>query len=451
MKNIIDIFKQTLKENGVQQCALIAAVSGGADSLCLLRLLSKVQNELSLHITAAHFNHNLRGGESELDQEFVQKICTSWNFECQCQKWLTPQKSEATARTARYMFLSRVAKDKKASFILTGHTQSDMAETLILNLIRGSGCHGLAAWQISTSLTTDAQATLVRPLLTFSAEQTREFCIQQGLEYHQDKSNQNTAFTRNFIRHRIMPLLKEINPRAEDALAKSAALIRSEHQLIVQEAQKRLSVIKKEVSSGFYLHKETFLALPQILQQEILRQSLFDFWGHLKDLENKHIKIMIDAAWAQNGSRFSLPHNTQMTISYDSLRFDFRQENQVLPAVTIGLNEEKEFGDFIFNLRPTTELISQTDSLLLCLKTEERLVIRQPQCGDEILIKVGHKKISDLLGEAKITRDLRRLIPIVTQNNQVVWLVGIRKAWCQLPKDGQIAVLSFTRNQPVRK
>jgi tRNA(Ile)-lysidine synthetase-like protein len=215
--------------------------------------------------------------------------------------------------------------------------------------------------------------------------------------------------------------------------------------LVNDEALKVLIAIRQSAEGTFYLNKEAFFALPQVLAQEVLRQGLLELWGHLQNLENKHIQMMTRVARGRNGSSLSLPHNTVMTVSYDRLQFDLRQEEMLLPVVAIGLGEEKEYGGLTFSLRHTSGEICPDEGLFIYLQENERLTIGPWQHGEQMNIKIGHKKLSDILGEAKIAKRQRHLVPLVKQNDQPIWLVGVRKASMTIPGGSQKALLYFTK------
>ncbi|MCA9134724.1 MAG: tRNA lysidine(34) synthetase TilS, partial [Planctomycetales bacterium] len=191
----------------------LVAVSGGADSVALLRALLRLAPDPSL-IDAAHFNHGWRGDESDGDEYFVRELCQLLGvrlFVERASETLSEAvahgRSEAEARNLRYDFLARTAYRSGARYVLTAHTASDRVETLLHNLFRGSGLGGVATLGLVRPL--DQQLVLARPLISCSREQVLDHLSQLGQPCRQDASNDNLAFRRNYIRHQLLPLLRE--------------------------------------------------------------------------------------------------------------------------------------------------------------------------------------------------------------------------------------------------
>ena len=230
-----------------EECALtpdrpvVVGVSGGPDSLCLMSVLRKA----GFRVIVAHFNHKLRGRESEADEEFVKHLATERHFELAIGHGDIPKEGnlEQNARNARYEFLLSTAQNLKASHVLTAHTMNDQAETFLLNLIRGSGIEGLAGMRVMRTLgretgdsTPEASSSrlpspvsghlLVRPLLRWAKrENTENFCRESGVEFRYDTMNEDMSFKRVRVRKMLLPMLKEFNPKIVETLAQTAELM----------------------------------------------------------------------------------------------------------------------------------------------------------------------------------------------------------------------------------
>ena len=230
---------------------VIAAISGGADSLALLLALDELRTrkKLDLRIVAAHFNHKLRGRESDADEEFVKHVAAERNFELAIGHGDIDQDGnlEQNARNARYEFLLSTAKNLKAGWVLTAHTMNDQAETFLLNLIRGSGTDGLSGMRtarpmnaeygvpsVELTATSDPERTprrtavlLIRPLLRWARrEDTENFCRENGVDFRYDTMNDDMSFKRVRLRKMLLPMLKEFNPKIIETLAQTAQLMR---------------------------------------------------------------------------------------------------------------------------------------------------------------------------------------------------------------------------------
>lgn len=194
--------------------SLVAAVSGGADSTALLLLLAELAADIGIVLHVAHFDHRLRRGGAA-DAQFVSDLAARAGATIRVGRAETPSKSEDDARRARYAFLERVAADRRAYAVATGHTRDDQAETVLLHLTRGAGIGGLAGMRPS-------REGIVRPLLCLSREDTVAVCAAAGVTPREDPTNRSLKFARNRIRRRVLPELARINPQAAAALARIA-------------------------------------------------------------------------------------------------------------------------------------------------------------------------------------------------------------------------------------
>lgn len=213
---------------------VIVAVSGGADSVSLLLGLNELKkaSKLNLKIVAAHLNHQLRGVESDVDEQFVKHLTTELGIglDLHREHILHDGNLEQNAREARYKFLAEAARDLNAFAVVTGHTVNDQAETFLMNLIRGSGPDGLAGMRPMRTLVKneDSSIRLVRPLLTWAKRiDTETFCDHLGIEYRYDTMNDDTAFKRVQIRKILLPMLEDMNPKIVETLANTASLMQN--------------------------------------------------------------------------------------------------------------------------------------------------------------------------------------------------------------------------------
>ncbi|MBD2002539.1 MULTISPECIES: tRNA lysidine(34) synthetase TilS [Cyanophyceae] len=219
---------------------LLVAVSGGQDSLCLIKLLLDLQPKWGWHLAIAHCDHRWRK-DSQENAKHVENLALTWDIPFYLQ--IAPETeniaSEAAARQWRYQALSAIALDNDSPYIVTGHTASDRAETLLYNLIRGSGADGLQALTWKRQLNSGLQ--LVRPLLEVTRTQTAEFCQNFQLAIWEDSTNQDRKYARNRIRHELLPYLQtNFNPKVEQALAQTAELLRADVEYLETAAQQLL-------------------------------------------------------------------------------------------------------------------------------------------------------------------------------------------------------------------
>ncbi|MEH2049623.1 tRNA lysidine(34) synthetase TilS [Nostoc sp.] len=214
---------------------LLIAVSGGQDSLCLIKLLLDLQPKWGWYLGIAHCDHRWRS-DSEANAKHVENLAKTWGISFYLETANKPINSEATARDWRYQVLSAIAQANNYQYIVTGHTASDRAETLLYNLIRGTGADGLQALTWQRPLTTDI--ILVRPLLEITRSQTEQFCQEFKLPIWEDSTNQDLQYARNRIRQELIPYLRDnFNPQVESALAQTAELLQAEVEYLEKAAQ----------------------------------------------------------------------------------------------------------------------------------------------------------------------------------------------------------------------
>lgn len=265
--------------------ALLVAVSGGQDSLCLLRLLLDLQPKWQWRLVVGHCNHRWRA-DADANAGHVQTLAASWGLPFASAIYAPDQPdqldqgiaSEAAARTWRYQALADMALQQDCAVVVTGHTASDRAETLLYNLMRGSGTDGLQALVWQRPLTATVQ--LVRPLLEMTRAETSGFCQQAHLPVWEDSTNQNLQYARNRIRQVLLPQLKaEFNPQVEQALAQTAELLRADVEYLETMAatlwQQGFEAIQVEHHPLQYrLNRAMLRTAPLALQRRVIRLAL---------------------------------------------------------------------------------------------------------------------------------------------------------------------------------
>jgi tRNA(Ile)-lysidine synthase len=257
---------------------ILVAVSGGQDSLCLIKLLLDLQPKWGWQLGIAHCDHRWRS-DSQANAEYVEQLARTWEIPFYCQTAEQPLPSEAAARQWRYQALSAIAQTNGYTCIITGHTASDRAETLFYNLIRGSGAEGLQALTWKRSL--DSGLVLVRPLLEVTRAETAEFCQHMQLQVWEDVTNQDLSYARNRIRQELIPYLQtHFNPQVESTLAQTAELLQAEVEYLEQAARQlrqQASVdqqIETMAAPPLKLNRRVLQAAPLALQRRVMRQIL---------------------------------------------------------------------------------------------------------------------------------------------------------------------------------
>ncbi|MEH1890394.1 MAG: tRNA lysidine(34) synthetase TilS [Nostoc sp.] len=248
---------------------LLIAVSGGQDSLCLIKLLLDLQSKWGWYLGIAHCDHRWRS-DSQANANHVENLAKTWGISFYLETANEPINSEATARDWRYQALSAIAQANNYQYIVTGHTASDRAETLLYNLIRGTGADGLQALTWQRPLTMSIM--LVRPLLEITHTQTEQFCQEFKLPIWEDSTNQDLQYARNRIRQVLLPYLRDnFNPQVESALAQTAELLQAEVEYLEKSAQQ----LQEKAMSWGIGHEEDSLTrlLPLRLNRRVLQKA----------------------------------------------------------------------------------------------------------------------------------------------------------------------------------
>jgi tRNA(Ile)-lysidine synthase len=294
-------FHQTLKDKQLlpPHSKVLIALSGGQDSLCLAQLMLDLQPKWSWNLAIAHCDHGWPSDGGLADH--VAHIAENWHLPFYLQIANPPiSETEAAARKWRYQALTEIAQTEGFLYLITGHTMSDRAETLLYNLVRGAGSDGLTALNWQRNLTDKIK--LVRPLLNFSRQETRDFCQQFNLPIWEDIYNSKKKYARNRIRLDLIPYLKqEFNPQVESKLAQTAELLRADVEYIEEIAQQIFKEIITADKKG--LNRIKLRQYPLALQRRVMRHFLAENFQRTPNFEQ--IEAVIKLIYAPNRSRTS--------------------------------------------------------------------------------------------------------------------------------------------------
>lgn len=260
---------QTLRHRSLlpKHESILIALSGGQDSLCLAQLLIDLRSHWNWNLAIAHCDHRWRS-DSQANADHIATLAQSWNLPFYLRTADSPPANEAAAREWRYSQLQQIAGFTR---IVTGHTASDRAETLLFNLIRGSGTDGLSALNWARQLTPSVK--LVRPLLEITRAQTAEFCRDRTLPIWEDSTNSDLAYSRNRIRQELLPYLKSnFNPQVEPHLAQTMELLSADVEYLEKAASELYGKVINSTSQS--LDRKILRQAPLALQRRVIRQFL---------------------------------------------------------------------------------------------------------------------------------------------------------------------------------
>jgi tRNA(Ile)-lysidine synthase len=429
---------------------LLIAVSGGPDSVALMQVLILLSSQYQLHLTTAHLNHGLRGAEAKGEEEFVRRLCTEKGMACICKtvdirtlQIGSGRSLEEICREERYRFLNEAAETCGAQKIATGHHRDDQAETVLINLLRGSGLEGLKG------IAPVRDGRIVRPLLNVSKEEILEFLNRQGLAYMVDSSNLDPVFLRNRIRNDLIPdLTTRYNPRIVAGLCRMAEIIRREDdylQTAVRHNLRRWGIIPGKEETLLPLN--AFQGLHEAIQGRIIKTLLEAAVPSGNGVGYRHIEAVLALLRPSYRKRTSLDLPCMIRVEKEERalrikRVDARQtrrdrKDPMLPTAysysvevpcVVHLPEIDKQILFEFVDNPgKIEIKSQPRvGYLDYARISPPLVLRNLKPGDRIepLGMADTKKIKSFLIDRKIPRQCRGMIPLLVDTQSVLWIAG---------------------------
>ncbi|PIU57622.1 MAG: tRNA lysidine(34) synthetase TilS [Deltaproteobacteria bacterium CG07_land_8_20_14_0_80_38_7] len=311
------IEKYSLISNGDR---IVIAVSGGVDSMVLLHMLSKICPILNLRVTVAHVNHNLRGSASDKDEKFVRNASAAYKFNYYSSTWKSPAKKniQDAARKFRYDFLMKTASKVGANLIATAHHMDDQAETIILQISRGTGLSGLGGIPSCTKI--NKTISIVRPMLDFSRRDIEKYAKNFRVDYRNDLSNKKTKYKRNKIRHEVIPMLELINPKIKESLSAIAETAR-DTMLTINFITKQFAEANFKIKNKKIIwNRPDFIELPDELRCQIIIEAFRSVKGDKKDLNYDQIKHIDQLSIGKNKkSQYMLPKNYRFVRDNDTL------------------------------------------------------------------------------------------------------------------------------------
>jgi tRNA(Ile)-lysidine synthase len=426
---------------------VVVAVSGGADSVCLLYVLAGLQEQLPIRLHVAHLDHRLRGAASAADARYVAGLAhrlglpaTVASRDVQACRREHRLSLEEAAREVRYAFLGEVAAATGAGAVAVGHTADDHIETILMHIIRGSGLGGLRGLRpVSRRICGGRETTILRPLLVLSREETAPYCRRRRLRPRQDASNLSMEPLRNRVRLHLLPELRKYNPRIDDSLARLAQLAADDLDFIEAEADRRRPDIEGEERGLVALDREKLAALPPSLQRHLLRAAVASRLGGLKDIEAGHIEDMLEALEKPAGKVVELPGGLTFIVEHDRFLLAdagisycpfpvLRGEAALnVPGQTVlpGWDVRAEI------ISPAAGMVSSSDEFVANMDLAAaggRLTVRARRPGDRFrpLGLGAAKDLTDFMIDAHVPRTWRRRVPVVVSPGGIIWLVGWR-------------------------
>ena len=427
-------------------CSLIAACSGGRDSVCLLHILSILQVRLGYKLKAVYVHHGLR---QEADEEagWLKALCEEKQIgfavryaDVAGRAARERESVEEAARHLRYQLLEEEAEKEERQgqtvWILTAHHGKDQAETVLLHLLRGCGLKGLVGME-------ERRGRILRPFLSMDREEIDRYVQENHLEYREDTSNQDIRYTRNWIRCRLLPVLKEQNPSVNRNLCEMASLLRLDEEYLESQANQLLP----DVLRGDSLQLDVLKKQPEAIRYRIFRMYLEE-WGGLRNVSLDHIRLLDGLMSSQSGAQAQLPGGRIFRREFDRIR-PVREQAFSSGEAELNMTGERVQcrgikGSFSaqrtenpyrnFKKIPNLRYTKWVD----CDTITGRLLIRTRRPGDYLTAGGGRQRLKKFMINQKIALDERDRIPLVADGAHILWIVGYRLSdLCRVGPDSE--------------
>lgn len=422
---------------------IVLGISGGADSVCLLKILARWKEAWGISLRAVHVHHQLRGEEADADERFVRELCENEGIPCRVfhedvQGMAQREKIglEEAGRIARYRCFATVCEDVGGGKIALAHHQDDLAETMLHHLVRGTGMAGLCSLK-------PVSGNRIRPLLCLEKEEILVYLKAAGQPWRTDSSNLEDDYTRNRIRHHVLEELKtEVNPRAVRHMAQLSEELEETRVVLAQvAAEKRRQYVRKS-EKGMLLAEE-LKKEPDLIGRQIVHDLLKEISGKEKDFTRIHVEAVQELWNRKVGARRDLPYGMQAIRMYDGIYLERKAEKcktrDSEKNAGIQMNVQSE-GTESFQIGELTLTVSRTARDFGEIpekkytkwfdydRIKQTLVIRHRQPGDRICLfdGGGSKKLKDYLIDRKIPAQKRDQLWLLADGSDILWIIGDR-------------------------
>ena len=432
---------------------VIAGVSGGADSVCLFLMLLELREKIGFDLIAVHVHHGLRGEAADQDQQFVEALCEQHripleifrvNLESIAKK--RKQSLEEAGRMVRREAFDSVCQKYGGNKIALAHHQNDNAETLLWNLSRGTGLDGLGGIR-------PVNGKFIRPLLCMNRKEIEEYLSKRKQSYCIDETNAGTDYTRNKLRHLVLPILEEqVNSAAVRHMNETMEQIWELQEYMQEQVEAAYQECVQEHSEKacwIQIQQNSFETFPELIKKMVIRKGMEQVGGKKRDLSHKHVDVMMELMNKQVGRTLDLPYEMHAKRNYEGIRLEKRRtyssgEEKKAEIMQECMSELNIPGEIILadrNLKVRCKILEKPKNLSIkdipqkiytkwfdydIIKSS--LYIRTRQAGDNIVIdEKGHqKKLKSWFVDEKIPKEVRDSQLLLAENNDILWVLGHR-------------------------
>lgn len=432
---------------------VIAGVSGGADSVCLFLMLLELREKIGFDLIAVHVHHGLRGEAADQDQQFVEALCEQHripleifrvNLESIAKK--RKQSLEEAGRMVRREAFDSVCKKYGGNKIALAHHQNDNAETLLWNLSRGTGLDGLGGIR-------PVNGKFIRPLLCMNRKEIEEYLAKRKQSYCIDETNAGTDYTRNKLRHLVLPILEEqVNSAAVRHMNETMEQIWELQEYMQEQVEAAYQECVQEhfeKACWIQIQQKSFETFPELIKKMVIRKGMEQVGGKKRDLSHKHVDVMMELMNKQVGRTLDLPYEMHAKRNYEGIRLEKQRtysfgEEKKAEIMQECMSELNIPGETILadrNLKLRCKILEKPKNLSIkdipqkiytkwfdygIIKSS--LYIRTRQAGDTIVIdEKGHqKKLKNWFVDEKIPKEVRDSQLLLAENNDILWVLGHR-------------------------
>ncbi len=414
---------------------VLAGLSGGADSVCLLFVLLELRRELDFELFCAHVNHNLRGEESARDEAFVRELCRAQGVPLVCRSCRVRERAEEEGRSleemgriCRYEAFGEIAGEQGCSRIAVAHHADDQAETMLFHLFRGTGIRGLSGMR-------PVRGKVIRPLLILESKEIREWLAERGIAWCTDSTNQSEDYTRNRIRRTVLPCAREqVNPGAVRHMAETARELWEIEDFLGEKTEEAFRLCVRREDEGCFLLEEVFARFRPVIARRVLLLCLKETGG-LRDVERRHTELLWKLFEQGTGSSLDLPKGRRAVREYKGVWIGRRsaerdESGSARPAVPGSCRTGAYIWTFSLENADKSQIIPKKtytkwfdyDKIIQCLE------IRKRRPGDylEINKEHGRKKLKDFLIDEKVPAREREKLWLLADGSHILWIPGMR-------------------------
>lgn len=435
---MINKILKTINDNNLinENDSILVGLSGGKDSVTLLYLLLELKDKYNLSISAAHFNHKVRGIEANRDEEFSRKLCESLNIDFYCDGYnmddyakIHKISKEQAGRQLRKEFFEKILKEKRINKLALAHNKNDQVETVLMRIIRGTGIDGLKGIDYKSK-------NIIRPLLDIYRTEIEEYIEKNNISYVEDSTNKESIYHRNKIRNEFIPEIKEnYNPNIEVAIVNLSKLASDDINYLDQITNSKYELIVKENNNSIELDIKLFEKEDLAIKRRIVRKVFENINEFREDLSFKNVEDIIVLSKNKSGKFIENLNGIRIRNSYDKLVFEnlekINDNNKTLIYTYLNKGINK-ISDNLFVYLEETNSISKDKNEITIPKEllNKNLVLRTRKNGDKIkpLGLNGTKKLKDIFIDKKIDRQKRDDYFIVSDDLNIYWVYDLVKS-----------------------